>query len=173
MNGALLCSNREGWITNYNGVLGMLTGGDCGALYHMASFLSRNWRINNQNMNEKNVFRYVETGAYQGLSAHVVGTALKNSIGSSNAIIYSHDLFDEYIPPKDVSIIESSGLWDRYLGQEETRLEKFHSNVRRNGLEKIVVPISGPSSRTLRIHPNNSVHFVFIDGDHTYQGLYF
>lgn len=30
----------------------------------------------------------------------------------------------------------------------------------------------GPSTRTLKIHKDQSAHLVFIDGDHTYQGAF-
>lgn len=159
--GLSLCQNVEG-MGVYLQVRGMLTDGDCATLYYMATFLSMSWRINNpvnknnngnsqnnnnnHNNNNQKRFKYVETGSYQGLSAHIVATALASSIGDIDSIIYSHDLFDETIPDKDVSIIENTGLWERFMDDSESRLEKFYSNVQRNGYEKMIIPISGYNS---------------------------
>lgn len=168
--GRSLCENRDG-MGYYSGVRGMLTDGCCGALYLFVALLADKWK--SSLLPPSDLFRYVETGSYQGLSAHIIALSLKNSVGISNAVIYCHDLFDVYIPDKSYSIIEHSGLWDNFMDGAEGRLEKFYSNVRRNNLEKTILPISGPSGKTLKIHPNESVHMVYIDGDHTYQGSFF
>jgi hypothetical protein len=164
--GRSLCHNENG-MAAYAGVRGMLTDGDCAALYHLASYVGMKWKRVTPN---EDLFRYVETGSYQGLSAHIVATSLKSSIGLLNSVIYSHDLF-EFIPSKESSIIEQTGLWTDFMEGSESRLQKFYSNVQRNGFEKTIIPVSGPSSRTLKIHPNNSIHLIFIDGDHTYEGM--
>jgi hypothetical protein len=170
--GLKLCKNVNGMGT-YAGVRGMLTDGDCAALYHLSSYLAIQWMsVMNERASKSphRIFRYVETGAYQGLSAVVVATSLESSIGLMNSAIYSHDLFDEFIPNKEVSIIESQGFWDKHMDGAETRLQKFYSNVYRNGFEKTIIPISGPSGRSMKIHSNESAQLVFIDGDHTYEG---
>jgi hypothetical protein len=173
--GLKLCKNVNG-MGAYAGVRGMLTDGDCAALYHLAAHHSIRWiqeqHSSNSRSSGREVFRYVETGAYQGLSAHVVATSLENSIGLMNSVIYSHDLFDEFIPDPEISIIESEGLWDKHMDDSQSRLQKFYSNVYRNGFEKTIIPISGPSGRSLKIHPDESAHLIFVDGDHTYEGVY-
>jgi hypothetical protein len=165
--GKSLCHN-EGGMSAYAGVRGMLTDGDCAVLYHLASFVAMQWKANASPKDD--LFRYVETGSYQGLSAHIVATSLKSSIGLLNSVIYSHDLFDEFIPSKESSVIERRGIWTNFMDGVEGRLRKFYSNVQRNGFEKMIIPVSGPSARTLKIHSNESIHLIFIDGDHSYEG---
>ena len=116
-----------------------------------------------------------------GLSAHIVTSSVLSK--DVPVITYCHDLFDSAV----TEIWELTGLPGR------SNLQRFYDNVRRNNYTSNIIPIigrnvattvferknflfvhqpySGESWKTLNIHDDNSVDMVFIDGDHTYEGL--
>jgi hypothetical protein len=131
--------------TVYREIAGMLTQGDCGALYYQAAYLAEKWKAGieaSAAMNRK--FRYVETGSFNGLSTHIVASALRDTLKSSNYVVYAHDLFDHI---SEVSLVEKLGFWDRHKGQHQTKLEKFYSDVLKGDFEGSIIPVPGASSR--------------------------
>mmetsp|Transcript_14745 Transcript_14745/g.22229 ORF Transcript_14745/g.22229 Transcript_14745/m.22229 type:complete len:301 (-) Transcript_14745:85-987(-) len=168
--GMSLCTLLPDGMSGYAGVAGMLTDGDCAAIYYVVSTTIDSWRINTYAENSSQQFIYVETGSFHGLSVHVAYTAVVNNGASHAGLLYAHDVFDEV--NEGISMVGNRSMWEyqRDLDGGETKLQKFYSHVQRNGMQHNVIPISGPSNRTLRIHPSNSVHVMFVDGDHSYQG---
>jgi hypothetical protein len=129
-----LCILDSSGMTTYNGTQGMLANGDCGALFYMAFMQS--YSGYNSGRGE---FKYVETGSFQGLSAHIVAEVIRTT--SLSGIIYSHDLFDEPLPVGNSDDAES--LWQQDTNANNNRLGAFYSNVLRNGLQHIIIPIPG------------------------------
>lgn len=138
-------------------------------------------------MHDESHFKYVETGSYMGLSAHIITASVLDS--GVPILSYCHDLFNEAI----TEIWQLTGLYGR------TNLQRFYDNVKRNNFAGNIIPIignllftstskllaytltpsysistyindPGESWKTLNIHEDNSVDLVFIDGDHTYEG---
>jgi hypothetical protein len=115
----------------------------------------------NTNKYNSNKLIYVETGSYLGCSSLFMSQYL-----SSNVYIYAHDIWvdtlDEWKKLKENSSAPPP-LKSNYFYE-------FYNYIKRNSLEKQVIPIRGKSSYTLGIHDENSVDFAFIDGDHSYEG---
>jgi len=53
----------------------------------------------------------------------------------------------------------------------ENQLEKFSKQMRQAGCYERVIPIKGDSSLKASIHDDNSLDFVFVDGNHSFMGL--
>ncbi|KAJ1403082.1 hypothetical protein B484DRAFT_457613, partial [Ochromonadaceae sp. CCMP2298] len=160
----------------FMGVQGAMLHGDCGAMRYFTRQSVENWREWAARSGSSRPFTYVETGAYMGLSATIV-TASAQALGAP-VIAYSHDLFNEAVTDLwDLTGLKGEGMGEGDQGEQgegivpmKTNLQLFYSNVRRNNLTRVVIPIAGPSSETLNIHEPGSVDMVFIDGDHTYEG---
>lgn len=138
-DGMSLCQRNNRGMSSYAGTEGSLADGDCAALYYFALM-----QIFEASKKARNTFKYIETGSFQGLSAHVISTAI---IGASliNGIVYSHDLFDEVMPSGNSD--DAEFLWEESdKTKEMTRLQLFYSHVKRNGLEGRVIPIAGTNS---------------------------
>jgi predicted O-methyltransferase YrrM len=100
--------------------------------------------------------KYVETGSYLGLSASIIGMVSKANL------IYAHDMWDTQFAG-DIFIDEVK-YKDYFF--------KFYENVKKLGFENRIIPIRGDSKYTLGIHDDKSIDLAFIDGDHSYQGVY-
>lgn len=179
--GKTICTEiYDGTITMFRGVIGRLAVGDCAALYYLTTMRALYTKITLQRD-----FYYVETGSFLGLSANVVAQALDDT--EAPGIIYSHDLFD--MAHAGTSQYVDGSIWnivhEIYGSDIKSHLRQFYINVQRNNNTHRIIPISGTvyyficfrfihigySSDTLRIHASASVDIVFIDGDHTYQGV--
>ena len=147
--GSSICVEYNGF-TWFSGAHGALSGGDCGALVYFTVMMY------GVSQRESAQYKYIETGSFAGLSAHVVSAAL---IGlNASALIYSHDLFDEHLP--DGNSDDAETLWT-LTGDSKTRLQIFYSNVLRNNLQYMVVPIAGTTILNLTpppFHPPPSIH---------------
>lgn len=128
-----MCKRSKRGLTSYAGVEGMLTDGDCTALYFFARL-----QIQNAKKRDRNIFLYIETGSFQGLSAHLVTTAILDA--TYPGLVYSHDLFDEALPSDSSSDAEI--FWDSTV-DGITRLQAFYNNIQRNRLIQLVLPIAG------------------------------
>jgi predicted O-methyltransferase YrrM len=102
--------------------------------------------------------KYVEIGSYLGCSTFLVA----NLTAGSGAMLYAHDLWVE----KMELLPEGSNP----PPQTEDYFLRFYAGVIDRGFEQSVIPIRGPSSYTLAIHPPNSISLAFVDGDHSYDG---
>jgi cephalosporin hydroxylase len=150
--------------TEFLGVQGAMLHADCGAMRFFTRQSVESWRALPLQPSGR-PFTYVETGSYLGLSAHIVAsTALALGV---EAIVYSHDLFDQ----ADEERGYDKELWGAAKQKRKTNLQLFYSNVRRNNFTRTIIPIAGPSAETLNIHEPESVDMIFIDGDHSYEGV--
>lgn len=102
--------------------------------------------------------KYVETGSYLGCSAIIAGCTMKG-----NPQVYCHDLWFE-----DMDRLPVDGGPPPKV---ENHLYTFYDNVKKNKLERIIIPIRGDSSYTIGIHDDESIDLSFIDGDHSYDGV--
>ena len=102
--------------------------------------------------------KYVEIGSYLGCSTFLVA----NLTAGSGVILYSHDLWVEKMEllPED----------SNPPPQTEDYFLRFYAGVIDRGFEQSVIPIRGPSSYTLAIHPPSSISLAFVDGDHSFDG---
>ena len=53
----------------------------------------------------------------------------------------------------------------------ENHLYEFYDNVKKNKLDRVIIPIRGNSSYTIGIHDDSSIDLAFVDGDHSYDGV--
>jgi len=98
---------------------------------------------------------YVETGSWLGCSATLVGLH-----APQDCKVYCHDLWDSTIHPTKIN------------PDGENMGQQFQRNMREQGLEGTIIPITGDSSTTLlATHPDHSIDWAFIDGDHSYEGI--
>jgi predicted O-methyltransferase YrrM len=93
---------------------------------------------------------YAETGSFMGASAMICAM-------NSKAKLWCHDIWtlDEDI--KDV-------------GYPSENFFTFNKVIRTNDVVSRVFAVPGDSLKTYRIHDDNSLDLVFIDGDHSYEG---
>jgi hypothetical protein len=136
-----LCKPTEYPLTQFQGVSGYLTPWDCAALFAFANYSAHKWK-QDEGLTRDHVL-YAETGSFKGLSAHIIAAAAKRA--DTPILIYSHDLFDM----ADVSISLGNGgvsIWNQAMnqpGNKESRLASFYSNVKRNKLTNVIIPIVG------------------------------
>lgn len=103
----------------------------------------------------------VEIGTMAGLSASVMGTLIINS--RKNIDFYSID------PLPDLYGDDSMN----YYGQEfdVPMYSLFIRNMRSLGLHKYVTQLRMNSVDAAKLFDDDSIHFVFIDGDHTEEAV--
>lgn len=135
--GLALCSPEKFPLAQHHGVLGYLTPLDCAALYNFANHSANNWK---RDRNSGDHLLYAETGSFNGLSAHIVAAAAKST--NTPILIYSHDLFD--LADERTSLREGGeSIWNVDSTFTDTRLRSFYSNVIRNKLTNVIIPIIG------------------------------
>jgi len=167
----------EGSVSYFKGVTGYLTPMDCAVLSYFTEGAAMTWKDQDKESRNSDGIIYAETGSFKGLSSHVIAHAAEHY--GVPALIYAHDIFDggtgislttgnKSIWDSDVAGFESAFQNESTVAP--TRLEEFYTNVKRNRLQRTILPIAGPSAETLRIHDNDYLDLVFLDGDHTYQG---
>lgn len=94
--------------------------------------------------------RMAEIGSFRGGSACIVWHGMQRR--SKKATIMCHDLFE----PFDVA------------GNTIDIQKEFDASVHAAGAE--VIRVKGDSKTTVAVHTDASLDYVFIDGDHTYEG---
>ena len=102
--------------------------------------------------------KYVETGSYLGCSGIIAALTIKE-----NPLVYCHDIWME-----DMSELPTGGGPPPKV---DNHLYEFYDNVKRNNLERVVIPVRGNSSYTIGIHDDKSIDLSFIDGDHSFDGV--
>ena len=179
--GEKLCTASE-FGSVYKGIQGALTEGDCAALFYFAAWGSyEQIRVGNvPSMHGKYEYNphtrgyvYVETGSFLGLSSHIVAAGL--IYAGATGLVYCHDLWDMGTNTTSLLNDGTGSLWDHELlldKQTPSRFARFYSNVIREELQHFIIPIQGNSLVTLRIHPSESAHLIFVDGSHTFENVY-
>jgi len=132
-------------FTYVNGVKGTLNGYDTQALLYEMKALEPD-------------SKYVEIGSYLGCSGVIAGLTMKG-----NPQVYCHDMWME-----DMTQLPIDGGPPPKV---ENHLYQFYENVKKNKLERVIIPIRGDSSYTIGIHDDNSIDLSFVDGDHSYDGV--
>ena len=102
--------------------------------------------------------KYVEIGSYLGCSGVMAALTIKD-----NPLVYCHDIWEE-----DMSELPTDGGPPPTV---ENYLYKFYENVKRNNLERVIIPVRGNSSYTIGIHDDKSIDLSFVDGDHSFDGV--
>jgi len=107
---------------------------------------------------------FLEIGGYAGKSACWIGAAAREL----DTVLFSVDWHrgsPEMAPGRECHHPEVIGI----DGVHDT-LPHFRANVRRAGLEQYVIPVAA-SSHDLAQYWNTQVSFLFIDGDHSEEGV--
>jgi hypothetical protein len=102
----------------------------------------------------------VEIGSWQGRSTVFLGWATKNS---GNGELFAIDHFQGNIGKEKYYVVETEDLSDLKNGFEE--------NMRNAGLSDSVTLIPHKSSFAKKTLSNRMIRFLFIDGDHSAEGV--
>ena len=129
-----------------NKTKGFLTEGDVQFLWDLASSLPKNGT-------------YLEIGSWMGLSTILTANALLANL-NLGAKIFAVDLWDYTEEFKNYDAVKNGNLYDIFI-----------ENVKRSNMEHFIVPIRGKSSEIIR-HIDEMFDLIFIDGDHTFEGVY-
>lgn len=177
--GLEICDKDAPFGSEYRGIQGALTYGCCAALFYLSTVLAHREILKGNVQKFTDVwdpydkgFVYIETGSFLGLSSHVVAAGLRYA--GSPGLIYCHDLWDDGTNVTSLADDGQSSIWDSdllYDKGEVSRFARFYRNVVRENLQHFIIPIQGNSLQTLRIHPDESAHMIFVDGSHTYENV--
>lgn len=99
---------------------------------------------------------FVEVGSWLGHSISYLAQKLQHK---ANAKIYAIDLFDDSYALKKHKFLEGK------------RYEIFQNNLKKANVEDVVIPIKSVSWDAAMLFPDQSVDFVFIDADHSYESV--
>lgn len=108
---------------------------------------------------QKMVGDVVEIGSWQGRSTLFLGNAVKDS---SNGQLYAIDHFKGNIGKEEFYTIDNS---------LENLKENFLVNIADAKLMQHVALLDMPAYEAADAFAKNSIRFLFIDGDHTYEGV--
>ena len=101
-----------------------------------------------------------EIGSWQGRSSTFLGNAVKLS---GNGRFYAIDHFKGNVGKEAYYVVEADDLSDLEAG--------FRSNMKRVNLDDHVTLLAMPNEQAAERIPENSLRFLFIDGDHTRAGV--
>lgn len=99
---------------------------------------------------------FVEVGCWLGLSVSYLAQKVKHK---PDVKIYAIDLFDDSYDLRE----------HKHL--EDIRYKLFQKKITETGIDDLVVPIKGFSWEMASNFQNESVDFVFIDADHSYEAV--
>lgn len=101
----------------------------------------------------------VEIGSWQGRSTIFLGTAVKES---KNGNFYAVDHFKGNIGKEDLYEVD---------GKLNNLKENFIENIKKFGLNETVNLLEMMNYEAAKKLKNNNIRFLFIDGDHTEDGV--
>ncbi|WP_173179008.1 glycosyltransferase [Desulfosarcina ovata] len=133
-------------MVKVNGVQGFLTNGDMVTLSKHAAEIKAAGTV-------------VEIGSFMGLSAIVMGHALRRA-GNCHAKIHCVDTWD------------SSYLHKIGINTDKSLIEIFKSNIKHNGLNFLINLHPMASIDASSTFKDNAIDLLFIDGDHCYESCY-
>jgi|GEM_PF-1829101 len=109
---------------------------------------------------QKELGDVVEVGSWQGRSASFLARA---TVESRNGNFFAIDHFKGNRGKEHYYVIEKEDLSDLKTG--------FYNNMTRIGLEKNITLLDMPNDTAVSHLSGKSVRFLFIDGDHTGEGV--
>ncbi len=102
----------------------------------------------------------VEIGSWQGRSASYLARAVENS---KNGSFFAVDHFKGNVGKENYYVVNNEDLSDLKEG--------FLSNMKRIGLSESVNLLDMPNQQAAMELKDNKIRFLFIDGDHTKEGV--
>ena len=102
----------------------------------------------------------VEVGSFQGKSTFFLGHAVEQS---KNGKMYAVDHFRGNKGKEHFYKVEKDDLSDLEIG--------FRRNIKNAGLEEVVTLINKPNHEAVAEIADGTVRFLYIDGDHTAEGV--
>lgn len=102
----------------------------------------------------------VEVGSFQGKSTFFLGHAVAKS---KNGKMYAVDHFKGNKGKEQFYKVENDDLSDLEMG--------FRRNIEKAGLTEIVTLINKPNYEAIADIADDSVRFLYLDGDHTAEGV--
>lgn len=119
--------------------------------------------------------KFVEIGSLFGKSASFMGVEIKNS--NKKITLDCVDYWDERGVP-ELNIVNNTEFgFDKcgynYVNHgKDIIFEVFNKNIESAGIKDIVTTRRMSSQEAYKLYENDSLDFIFIDGDHSYQGVY-
>lgn len=98
----------------------------------------------------------VEIGSWTGLSAVIIGTVIKRVFGK----LYSIDWYKG----------SKSGPTHLHINSQEARI-RFFENIKKFDLEDTIEQLRMTSQEASKFFDNETLDFIFIDGDHSYNSV--
>lgn len=105
-----------------------------------------------------NYSSFVEIGVWKGSSISYLAQGLKKQ--NRSVRIYAVDLFEKWQDPEEAVKTHVPFVHDIY-----------NQNLIEDGVRDMIVDIRGCSWEAVRWFDDNSLDFVFLDGNHSYEGV--
>ena len=147
MAGNFFGRQNSGVSVVINGVFGYLLPGEIEYLFKIAAKLPKHAKI-------------IEIGSFMGLSSLLIASGLYCS-GNITSKLYCVDTWEGSEEHQGLNIVKSGGLYDIFL-----------KNINESGLATLIRPLRMTSSEASRLFEDEYFDFVFIDGDHSFEGCY-
>ena len=119
--------------------------------------------------------KFVEIGSLFGKSACFMGVEIKNS--NKNITLDCIDYWDERGVPE--LNIPNNPEYDYYKcgynyveHGKDIIFQVFNKNIERAGIKDIVIAKRMSSQEAFKLYRDESLDFIFVDGDHSYQGVH-
>jgi predicted O-methyltransferase YrrM len=136
----------ESGLIEIDGVRGLLMPRDIEVLCHYAARLPRRAQV-------------VEIGSFMGLSALVMAKTLYFRQNYTTRI-FCVDTWEGSIEHKEMDVVRKGELFDI-----------FKRNIEESGLAAFFIPIRKASVTASKDFQDLSLDLVFVDGDHTFEGV--